>query len=79
MNLNVVMIAFKNVMPAKAQYTQSCRVMAAHTSTAAIRKKMIAVLRYHCGDAPARCWSMVLSLSERSFFCDPDFSESLYL
>jgi len=46
------MIAFKNVIPANAQYTQSCRRMPAHASTAAIAKKMIAVLRYHSGDAP---------------------------
>ena len=43
MNFKVVMIAFKNVIPAKAQYTQSCRVTAAQTSTAAIEKNMIAV------------------------------------
>lgn len=45
------MIAFKNVMPANAQYTQSCLVSPAQTSTAAITKNRIAVLRYQFGDA----------------------------
>lgn len=54
MNFKVVMIAFKKVMPAKAQYTQSCLAMPAHTSTAPMKKKRIAVLRYHSGDALRR-------------------------
>jgi hypothetical protein len=77
MNFSVVMIAFKKVMPAKAQYTQSCLVMAANSSTAAIAKKMMATFLYHSGDALVRGgWSIAFffmlgafpSAPERSFF-----------
>ncbi len=57
------MIAFKVVMPAKAQYTQSCRMMAAQTRIAAMKKKMIAVLRYHSGDELVRFCSSAIKTS----------------
>src|SRR6185312_10119176 len=63
-NFSVVMIEFKNVMPANAQYTQSCRVIPAQASTAVIRKKRIAVLRYHIGDA-SRFFSSAISVFNR--------------
>src|SRR5713226_8977264 len=55
MNFRVVIIAFKVVIIANAPYSQSCRVMAAQVSTAAIMKKINATFRYHRGDELARC------------------------
>ena len=58
------MIAFKNVIPANAQYTQSCLVSPAQTRTAAIAKNKIAVLRYQVGDA-LRCRCSTKNLNHK--------------